>query len=188
MPALAAIALGIGLGFVCGGSLSGISTAPIRGGGAIVIMYALQAIARGRILGIEGFPHLGLAVWVACSIVLSALLVLGWQAPGLVLAAAGISLNLVVVLLNGGMPVAHSLTAVESAQMAALPLAQVGFYQVVGAQTLGAVLGDVLPLGIGRAQLLLSVGDVLLVVGVCTWIVAAMCADQVRRKSDSGGF
>ncbi len=100
--------------------------------------------------------------------------------------ATGVSLNLLVVIMNGGMPVEPTQLGDAVGQLVELPIAHSGFYQLAGTHTLAAPLGDVLLVKIGQSALLLSVGDVLLIVGVCTWIVSAMCALGTRGNPDPG--
>jgi hypothetical protein len=85
----------------------------------------------------------------------------------------GLVLNVLVVLLNGGMPVAVP-GAVDSGSTAALIRESLGFYQIAGESTIGAELGDSMLLRLSTAKLLLSPGDVVLAVGVAVFVSAAM--------------
>ncbi len=96
----------------------------------------------------------------------------------------GLALNLLVVLSNGGMPVLLT-DPIALSNAGAQISRSLGFYQLAGPGTVLASLGDVVPLGLGAYRVLLSPGDVLLVVGVAALIVSSMRA-HVGRADDAG--
>jgi hypothetical protein len=98
------------------------------------------------------------------------------------IAALGVLLNLVVVVLNNGMPVGVSPSG-QALVLTALDGAQRAFYAPVGFQTILWTLGDVLPLSIRGDWTMLSIGDVLLGVGVAVWIVHIMTASGGEADS-----
>ncbi len=162
MLALVAIATGLLLVGLLGGSLRALGEARVRGELMILALFLVQAVARGS-AGRVG--SLGLIIWAGCSVALLLLMVVQIRVPGLALAALGIGLNALVVLLNSGMPVVPP--PGSEGQVAAAVSASAGFYHVADARTVLPVLGDVLPAGAGIA----SIGDVLLALGVCIFIV-----------------
>lgn len=106
--------------------------------------------------------------WMAGSALLLGVCVLNARNVGFSLAGLGLTLNGVVIALNGGMPIAPSAMSelgvvTRSEQMAALtPL-----YRLQASDSVLAVLGDVLPLpGPPLIQSVVSLGDMVLMVGV----------------------
>lgn len=166
MPAVAAVALGVLLGGFSGGSLSGLSRLRLRFEWAILLLFVVQALARGRLpFGLRASAH-GTGVWVVCSIALLALLLLNRRTTGLTVVALGTLLNLDVVLLNGAMPVLGLGGAVSPPSG--------GFYQFADSASIGLWIGDVIPLSFGHTMMLLSVGDITLMVGVTTLVAESM--------------
>ena len=105
--------------------------------------------------------------------------------PGLVLAASGILLNVLVVLANGAMPVLTDWTSIaqrlgDHANLGTALYLPIGDYSVL------SWLGDVLPVRALRMSMLLSPGDVALAVGVVTAIVAAMLPSAECETSGTG--
>jgi hypothetical protein len=128
----------------------------------VISLFLVQSLVRGRI-GLE-LPNGRLAVvlWALATIGLVAVLANQDSADGLPVMIAGLAANLLVVLANGGMPY-----LVPPAWSGAI---QSGFYRPVGGTTLFSVLGDVLPIPGGW---LVSVGDVLLMVGAGAFVASA---------------
>lgn len=172
MIALAAVAAGIVLGWLSGGALRGLETVQLRFEWLVLLLFVVQAVARGRIAGLSA-SRLGLGVWVFSCVALVVTLVPDWRRPGIWLIAIGLSLNLFVVLLNGGMPV--SLPSGSSVGESAVSVSRsLGFYQLAGPGTVAGMLGDTVQLVVAASRALLSPGDVLLSLGVVTVIVDAM--------------
>jgi len=172
MIGVAAVVLGLVLGWSCGGSFQVLKSVRLRFEIPLVLLFVVQAIARGRIAG-TGATVFGVALWVAACIALCFCLAPNRREPGIWIAAVGLVLNVLVVLLNGGMPVAVP-GAVDSGSTAALIRESLGFYQIAGRSTIGAELGDSMLLRLSTAKLLLSPGDVVLAVGVVVFVSAAM--------------
>jgi hypothetical protein len=84
--------------------------------------------------------------------------VANFRLTGSILVAIGGCLNLLVVLLNHGMPVDPGALVVAGAQMPHDAL-----HVVLGAHTLLAILADVIPVGVVRS--VYSVGDVVIAIG-----------------------
>lgn len=164
--------MGLFLGWASGGDYRRLGGVTWRWGWLALVLFVIQGVARGRLLGVAGLASVGTVAWAACSLALTALLLAERQSPGMFMAAVGIMLNLLVVLLNGSMPAA--VMSVGHSEAAALNAAQQAFYQPVDQQTLWRVLGDILPLPSMGGLTLLSVGDVLLVIGVSVWVMDTM--------------
>lgn len=175
MVPLLALAVGLTIGFASGGSLGGLLTTRWQWSGLTLSLFVAQAAARGRLPGMLGWTHLVQGVWVACSIALIVLLITEWQSPGMAVAACGVLLNVMVVVMNGRMPVGLPPTGQPFA-FDSLVGAQRAFYQQAGSETLASALGDVVPIGVFGSWTMLSAGDIMLGVGVCVWITAAMTA------------
>ena len=131
-----------------------------------------------------------MVVWLWCgvSVVLVCLCALNWRVRGMPLIAAGVALNLVVVLLNTGMPVGGSLAAsagmTPSAEVVA---AQWGFYTLVGPQTLATGLGDVIPVPLPRPlRSLVSIGDLLMFLGIGVLIEEGIHRERYRPRHAVG--
>jgi hypothetical protein len=169
MLAVAAIVLGVAGGLLSGGSLSGIADIRLRYEWAILAAFVAQGIARGRLLGTAA-SSAALVVWMLISLALAVLLGLNASSPGMLVAASGIVLNLDVVLLNNGMPV-----TAEASQSALAAISSAGgFYHLARTTTAAPWAGDALPLRMFSQLELLSVGDIVLVVGVAALIAGAM--------------
>jgi hypothetical protein len=101
------------------------------------------------------------AILVVSQAMVAVFLGLNWHLPGMRLAALGMALNVIVIALNGAMPV--SLAAARSAGMEAL--GAVGLkHDVLGPGTLLPWLGDVIPVPV--LHKVASIGDVVLAVGI----------------------
>jgi hypothetical protein len=167
---LLALALGVVIGSAAGGKLGHLTSLTFRGEVPVLVLFAVQAVARGRLYGTAPTAW-GLWVWVGSSGLLCAVLTLNLDCPGVALAIAGILTNLFVVLANGFMPIS---LAGLSASSHSLLATTGGFYRFWHPGTFVPWMGDVLPLRLPGETLVLSVGDVLLEVGILIFIVAAM--------------
>jgi hypothetical protein len=176
VPALVAVAVGILLGYATGGSLAQLAHFKLRWEWLLLPLFVIQAVARGRLLGLIGASDWSLVVWTLSSVALVVTLLGNWTIPGMALAAAGVLMNLDVVLLNRGMPFAAGgadrLALVASAGEIARSTG--GFYRAAAQGDLLALLGDVMPISWGRALLLISPGDVVLMVAVAVVLIDGM--------------
>jgi hypothetical protein len=156
----------------------------LRGEVAILILFALQAVARGRLVTrvASRLTWNPVLPWALATGLLLALVLSNARQQGMPLAAAGLVANLLVVVANWGMPI--SLTAIPNASGAA-PAISDSFYVALAARTHFPALADVLPApAMARtAGLVFSVGDVLLLVGVSVLVISA----SVERGSQQPG-
>ncbi|MGH2489294.1 MAG: DUF5317 family protein, partial [Candidatus Limnocylindria bacterium] len=111
-----------------------------------------------------------------------------WTVPGLQVAAIGVSLNIVAALLNGGkMPVWDY--ALAAAGLTLRDLVGDPFHVILVARSAaefveaGGMFGDVVPIPIPILRDVVSVGDVLLWVGIVWAIVAAMTRVTPGRRA-----
>jgi len=170
--ALAAIILGLALGAASGGSLRRLQHVKVRHEWLVLAFFAAQAFARGRIAGSTASAF-GTTLWALTCVVLLGSLWADWRQPGVWVVCVGLALNLLVVLLNGGMPIALNLETLTGD--AAVTIARtLSFYQVAGPETSMAMLGDVVPLSVGAYRVLVSPGDVLLAIGVAVFLANGM--------------
>jgi hypothetical protein len=97
---------------------------------------------------------------------------------GLVVVGVGWALNFIVIAANGGMPLSRWAYA-HSGQTDLITQGKGGFYRIVvaGSHTTLRSLGDVIPLR--PYSIVLSIGDILMILGVALVIAAAM--RTVRR-------
>ena len=172
MPLVLSVVWGLLLGLGSGGSLRGLGGVRLRFPYLLLLAFLVQGAARGR-LGVPGASSWSVLVWGLVSLALIAVLLIQRDSPTLVVVAIGIALNLLVVLLNGFMPIFAG-PGVDPADVAQGLSGGRGFYALGTPETLAAVLADGLLLPVLGRQYLLSLGDVLLVCGASGFLVSSM--------------
>jgi hypothetical protein len=119
-----------------------------------------------------------LAVLLVSNALVALFLISNFRLPGIALAGAGLTLNVLVIGLNGAMPVAES--ASEGAGIRR-SLEQAGLkHELLDSDTLLPWLGDVLPIAFFRE--VLSVGDILLASGIAYLIYSRMTRSRGRHS------
>lgn len=172
MPAVIGVLLGMLLGLASGGRLVRIQSLRLVGQGPLLMLYVLQSVARGRFPRAAEISAIAFWVWVLAVLGILVILCCNWRHPGVAVIAFGLAANLAVVLANGAMPV-----SVPRALWHSGIAERVGgsvMYVDSNVGTLVPWLGDVVPSGLGGGSLLLSVGDIMLVVGVCSLLVSCI--------------
>ena len=160
----------MGIGWARGGRLGALGSVSFRNSWLLGTAIGLALIAR-----LVPVPP-GAARLLATCASLTALVAL-WQNrhhPFGLLVCSGLALNSLVIILNGGrMPVSASalLGAAHGPDPAPPPdLSPAHFpgarYVVAGPETRLPLLGDVLPVGIGRVTMVVSPGDLLMGLGL----------------------
>jgi len=144
------IVLGVVAGIGFGGDWQRLTRLKFRG---IPIVFASGLIRLGGVFW--GLP-LALYVLVLCSLVVVAFL--NRRLPGAFLLGAGIAMNLIAILANGGMPISP-----EAAGIAGLELPADGLHHPMTEATRVQALVDVIPVPLFRN--VYSAGDVVLAVG-----------------------
>ena len=189
MPALLAVVLGILLGWATGGSLRCLSRLKLRLEWLVLPLFVLQALARGRVLGLVGASQLSLFVWTMVSCLLVCAMLLNCKIPGMALGAVGVLMNADVVLLNAAMPVALGNRLGSGSVEAAAGILQStgGFYRLARPADLIVWLGDIIPVAQANDLLLVSPGDVVLMVAVVCIIVHGMACGDVLNESATTG-
>lgn len=179
VPTLLAIGLGLALGLRWGGRPSELlSWRPplweaLAGGVALTVVVDVLPVS-GWWASLFSIVAMGLLVAFA---------VVNVRVGGMVLVAAGLVLDLLVAVLNWGTPVSRSALERSGILEAGSPgprqeLVLTGGRELSDGATLG-FLGDVIPLPWGQV---VSVGDVLVLVGLCL-----ATASVVRRYEVRGG-
>jgi len=147
----------------------------------VMALFAAQGFSRGRVVGSTAMSW-GMAIWTVSSVALIVILSTSWRQPGLWAATLGIGLNLLVVLLNAGMPVVLNSASDASATLATIATTA-GFYRLASRATVAKSLADSLVLNIGGGRYFASVGDLLLVVGIAVFIAAVMIRSDLVDNS-----
>jgi Family of unknown function (DUF5317) len=162
------VALSLIVGLVAGGSLRDFPGVHLRWWGLAIAGVVLQMAFPGGALSI---PSL-----IASFVALLAFAILNVRAPGFVPILVGLSLNALVIVVNGGMPVtAHAISASgQSDTIAGLATNTDGQKHFLSnADTKLLPFGDVIAIPRPVAQAV-SVGDLCVHLGVGWFIVAGM--------------
>ncbi len=169
MPGAVAICLGLMLGWATGGSPRSLIDSEIRFSLPLILLFSLQALLRNRYRTGALDSEMQIVGWAGCVLLLIAICVFNYRVRGMVVIAIGLGMNAMVVILNAGMPV---VTGAVSA--ASLP----PFYHLADPRDSLLLLGDVMP----ARLFMLSLGDLLLVVGLIILVASAMGTSTVHNK------
>lgn len=178
------IAAAIAVGWLRGGRLRTLSRANLRSVALLFTGLALQLLgdlAAGR-------------EWITGSlaylvVLTSQILILAWilrnrRQPGMPLIVVGFALNVVVMALNGAMPVSPDAMDALGLTGASIPP---GKHELMTAATWLPWLGDLIPLP--GLRTIISLGDLVLAAGVIPLVSTLMCGPVVtvpRRAVDAG--
>ncbi|MEK6191349.1 MAG: MFS transporter [Chloroflexota bacterium] len=186
---LSSILLGLVIGALAGGQLPRLADLRLRWVwllGAALAVRLLSGLLVTTDVGAEFAGAWGLPLTYGLIVVW---LYRNWSVPGLQVAAIGVSLNILAVLLNAGkMPVWEGALLASGLTLADL----VGdpFHVVLGGAmtaaqfvAAGGLFGDVVPIPIPILRDVVSVGDVLLWLGIVWAIVAAMTRVALSRRA-----
>ena len=156
-----AVVAGILLGLVSGGRLDNVRDRPFRGVPVLLLAVALQVLS--QVLDVDG---IGLAAVLTSYVLLLGVAAVNFGLVGMPVAAVGLLLNLVVIAVNGGMPVrAEAILSVDdSITTADLDRLEFGAKRHLETDDDRLTfLGDVVPVEpLGQV---LSFGDLILAVG-----------------------
>ncbi len=168
--------------------IGGVTVGLIRGGtpDALVRIYvarpwmfatAFAALILGRVI-----PGVQVAAWVTAMVTVALFAAANSRLPGLGLLLAGITLNTVVVLANGGrMPV--SLSGAERAGIAVSEVWASSQYTPGDTPTVLRPATDVIPLAFPNAPAVVSIGDVLIAAGA--GLFGAVAPVRARRTLEA---
>jgi hypothetical protein len=176
MILLIGIVLGVLVGAVSGGHLSRLKTVHLRGETAFLVLLVLNVVLP-RLSTVN--ESLGIAMfwtWVAGMAGIACLAFANGRRPGMAMMGVGVVLNMLVIVLNRGMPVSvEVMRAVGFAGDAATTLRGDVFHGLLGEGTRLGVLADILPVpGPSFVRAVMSVGDVVLVSGSAVFLTMAM--------------
>ena len=187
---LSTILLALIVGAIAGGGLPRLADLRLRW---IVLLFAALALRVGA--GLSRELDIGVEVpvgwaFIAAYGLIFAWLWQNWRIPGLQIAAVGIGANLLAILLNGGqMPIWAA--AFASAGFSEADIANDPFHFLLRADTIaefvgsGGIFGDVIPLPIPVIRDVVSIGDVILAVGIFWAIVFSMTRAEAPAR---GGY
>jgi MFS transporter, DHA3 family, macrolide efflux protein len=185
---LSTILLALIIGALAGGGLPRLADLKLRWT-ALLVAALLLRLAAGltREMGFADIP-VGWA-YIAAYGLIFAWLWGNWRVPGLQIASVGIGANMAAVLINAGqMPIWSA--AFFSAGFTEADIANDPFHIVLRVDTVasfvaqGGLFGDVIPLPIPIIRDVISIGDVLLALGIFWAIVYSMTrADAPSRAS-----
>lgn len=160
---------GLVAGLARGGRIENLGRAQLRYPGLVFAGLGVQV--GGEIAASYLDPPLGqgagLAILAASYGLLVAFVITNRTLPGALFIAAGMALNLLVIGLNGAMPVSPDAARAAGLDPAGAPASMIK-HEIMRPDTLLKFLGDVIPLPlIGR---IVSAGDVLLGIGVFLFV------------------
>ena len=163
-PALLVGVVAALVGLLRGGSLEALATTPFK---AVPVLFASLFVQVGfDIWNPEWLSDSGdLAILLLTNAGVAAFLVLNRELPGMMLAAIGMALNVLVIAANGAMPV-----SAEAAEAAGLgSIGEVGLkHELLTDATLLPFLADVIPIPV--IAKIVSLGDLFLGAGI-GWLV-----------------
>jgi len=188
MMFLSTILLALIVGAIAGGGLPRLADLKLRG--IILLIAALGLrLAAGltRETGIGADIPVGWA-YIAAYALIFVWLWGNWRVPGLQIASVGIGANMAAILVNGGqMPIwsaAFAAAGFTEAQIANDP-----FHFILRAESVGefvargGLFGDVIPLPIPVIRDVVSIGDLLLALGIFWAIVYSMTRAEAPTRS-----
>lgn len=184
---LSTILLALIIGAIAGGGIPRLADLRLRWSVLLVVALALR-IGAGltRELDIGAEIPVGWAYIAAYGLIL-AWLWANWRVPGLQIASVGVGANLLAILLNAGqMPIWSA--AYFAAGFTEATIANDPFHFILRADSVsefvaqGGLFGDVIPLPLPIIRDVISLGDVLLALGIFWAIVYSMTrADTPTR-------
>jgi hypothetical protein len=168
------------LGFVLGGSVSSLSTLPLRARWLVLVAVGAQ-IAGGLLAS-----GLDASTAYAVGLVGSALAALGFclrnlHVRGVPLVTLGLLLNATVVLANAAMPVSTAAAARAGTSTASIAAGSDPRHVLAGDATALRSLGDIVPVPLPLQPEVASPGDVLVAAGLAELLCLGMRRRRVRR-------
>jgi hypothetical protein len=171
---LGAVVIGILVGLALGGSITTLSETHFRWWGLAIAGFGLQVVPIASPSGLAHWLDVGLLT--LSYVALLGFVIKNWPRPGIPLVAAGFALNVLVIALNGGMPVSdHALhqaygTGYETT-FRDLQLHGGAKHHLARPDDVLSPLTDVIPFG-KPVHRVFSVGDLISILGI-TWVIAA---------------
>jgi MFS family permease len=188
---LSVVALALVAGALAGGGVPRLADLRLRWIWVLAIALALRIGA--VLLGQQPIGQDLPLAWAFVSAYLLLFLFLGanWRVPGMQVAAVGIGLNTLALILNSGrMPV--WVTAYVAAGFHPQAIANDPFHFLVASGSVadfvahGGIFGDVVPLPIPLIRDVISIGDILLALGIFWAIVYSMTRPEAPLRPGPG--
>ena len=185
---LSTILVALIVGALAGGGLPRLADMRLRWSYLLLLALALRIAA-----GTSGQTGIGETIPLGGIYIVSYLLILGWlwgnwRIPGLQVAAVGIGSNLLAVLINGGrMPIWSG--AYTAAGFPESAIANDPFHFILRVDSVaefvarGGLFGDVIPFPVPVIRDVISLGDVLLALGIFWAIVYSMTRINAPARS-----
>lgn len=176
------ILLALVISLLTGGSLSNLKHEQLRGEWVLVCLLPLQAAWPGLSRSMGLGRQTSVALWLVMMAGLLAVLGMNVRSrPVLGIAAVGIALNALVIALNGAMPVSLQATSEIGTPRSEtlVELEQDYLHEPIREDTRLSVLCDVIAVpGPEWQRGVISLGDVLLTVGLAGWIFVSTKGKQ----------
>ena len=184
---LSVVALALVVGALAGGGIPRLGDLKLN---LIWVLFGALALRVGMVL--LGQSDVGAELplgwgFISAYLLLFVFLGANWRVPGLQVAAVGIGLNTLALILNGGqMPIWSA--AFATAGFTPDELQGDPFHFLISSGTVaefvsrGGVLGDVLPLPIPLIRDVVSIGDILLSLGIFWAIVYSMTRPEAPLR------
>ena len=185
---LSTILVALIVGALAGGGLPRLADLKLRWSYLLLLALALQiAAATSDQTGVDQAVPIG-GIYVVSYTLILAWLWGNWRIPGLQVAAVGIGSNVMAVLINGGrMPIWSG--AYTAAGFTESAVANNPFHFILRADSVadfvarGGLFGDVIPLPLPIIRDVVSIGDVLLALGIFWAIVYSMTRAEAPSRS-----
>lgn len=185
MILISSIALGLLLRRLGGHELRSLSDLRLRGEGLLLLLLAAQSLA--PLLRLDAVAtRVAFVAWLLTFPALIAVCLVNRKMKGMALLGTGLLLNLLVILANGGMPVAAAAVEQVRGALAGVAIPATDFVHVpMTAATALPWLADVVPVpGPPLVRSIVSPGDILLFAGIVTFIARATSAPAKWRDSE----
>lgn len=186
---LSTILLALGVGALLGGGVPRLADLRLRWPLLLLLALGFQVGAWAATQSAVVLPIPIGFVYIASYLLILAWLWGNWRVPGLQVGAVGIGANTLAILMNGGhMPIWSA--ALHAAGFTDADLLNDPFHFLLLADTIaefvarGGLFGDVIPIPVPLIRDVVSIGDVLLALGIFWAIVYSMTrADAPTRAS-----
>ena len=165
------------MGWARGGRLRNLEHLEFRMGALVLVLFFGQLLLRGTtVLSLSIPSPVRVSLWCGCALGVLCLAIVNLRVRGMYFVAAGLLLNVVVVVLNAGMPLSQSAASRLGATPSQVSRSlEAGFYRLASPGTRLRVLGDVIPVpGFPGLRSVVSFGDLLMIVGVVVIVVEGM--------------
>lgn len=177
---VAALVLGLVVGFATGGRLSNFSRRSLE----LVWLLALSALLQVAAEALDVSDSVGLALVLMSYVGLSAFAVANIRLVGMPVVLVGLLCNLVVITVNGGMPVREdAILASRAAAEDELDSLDFGAKRhLEGEDDVLTFLGDIVP--VRMTSEVLSFGDLILAIGIADVLFRLLKPVEVRGRRE----